>query len=104
MTRPEVIFLDEPFSELDFFTAENLRNTLLDLWKETGSTIIMVSHYIDEAVHMADRIEVFSDRPSKIIASIADDLPRPRDYRSAPFFAKVDEVLSHFRAPGRDGV
>jgi ABC-type nitrate/sulfonate/bicarbonate transport system ATPase subunit len=97
-SRPEVIFLDEPFSELDFFTAETLRNTLLDLWKETGSTVVMVSHYIDEAVHLADRIEVFSDRPSKIIASIKDELPRPRDYRSGPFFAKVDEVLHHFQA------
>lgn len=100
VTRPEVIFLDEPFSELDFFTAESLRNTLLDLWKETGCTIVMVSHYIDEAVHLSDRIEVFSDRPSKIIASIKDELPRPRDYRSGPFFAKVDEVLAHFAPRG----
>lgn len=94
--RPEIIFLDEPFSELDFFTAENLRNLILSIWKEKGSTVVMVSHYIDEAVHMADRIEIFSDRPSKIVASVKNDLSRPRDYRSAPFFAKVDEVLKHF--------
>ena len=96
VTNPEVIFLDEPFSELDFFTAENLRTILLNLWKETGSTVVMVSHYIDETVHLSDRIAIFSDRPGKIVATVVDDLPRPRDYRSTSFFAKVDEVLGHF--------
>ncbi|MFI5205728.1 MAG: ABC transporter ATP-binding protein, partial [Candidatus Paceibacterales bacterium] len=56
VTEPSIIFLDEPFSELDFFTAKDLRLTLLKLWKDRGATIVMVSHYIDEAVELADRI------------------------------------------------
>ena len=96
VTKPEVIFLDEPFSELDFFTAKNLREILIDLWQETGSTVVMVSHYIEEAVSLADRIAVFSDRPSKIISIIKNDLNRPRDHRSKEFFDKTDEILGHF--------
>lgn len=97
VTEPDIIFLDEPFSELDFFTAESLRKALLDLWRERGATIVMVSHYIDEAVLLADRIAVFSDRPGTIVEVLKDELPRPRDNRSAPFYTLEDEVLSKFK-------
>ncbi|MES2315537.1 MAG: ABC transporter ATP-binding protein [Patescibacteria group bacterium] len=97
VTEPDIIFLDEPFSELDFFTAESLRKALLDLWQLRGATIVMVSHYIDEAVELADRIAVFSDRPGTILEIVKNELPRPRDARSAPFFALEDEVLSKFK-------
>ncbi len=97
VSKPEVIFLDEPFSELDFITAGNLRQILLDLWEKQGTTVVMVSHYIDEAVALADHIAVFSDRPGYIKTMIKNDLPRPRDHRSTEFFAKEDEVSSHFK-------
>ncbi len=97
VTEPDIIFLDEPFSELDFFTAESLRSALLDLWKLKGATIVMVSHYIDEAIELADRVAVFSDRPGTILEVVKNDLPRPRDHRSDSFFAMEDEVLSKFR-------
>ena len=58
----------------------------------------MVSHYIDEAVALADRIIVFSERPSKIVGIIENALPRPRDERSAEFFALEDSVRAFFRA------
>lgn len=96
ITRPEIVFLDEPFSELDFFTAKNLRDLLLDMWKENNTTVVMVSHYVDEAVALADRIVVFSDRPSKVVKIITNNLPRPRRDRSAEFFATEDEVLACF--------
>lgn len=97
VTEPDIIFLDEPFSELDFFTAESLRRTLLDLWQLKGATIVMVSHYIDEAIELADRVVVFSDRPGTIVEIVKNELARPRDHRSAPFFALEDEVLSKFK-------
>ena len=97
VTGPKIIFLDEPFSELDFFTAESLRKLLLDIWQEYKITIVMVSHYIDEAIELADRIAVFSPRPGTILEIVKDDLPRPRDSRSATFFALEDEVLSKFK-------
>jgi NitT/TauT family transport system ATP-binding protein len=97
VTEPKIIFLDEPFSELDFFTAQSLRQALLDMWHERKVTIVIVSHYIDEAVALADRIAVFSDRPGTILEVVKDELPRPRDHRSAPFFALEDDVLSKFK-------
>ena len=97
VSKPSVIFLDEPFSELDFFTATTLRNILLDLWKAEGTTVVMVSHYIDEAVMLADRIAIFSDRPSSIKAVVKNELPRPRNPRSEEFFKLEDEILAHFK-------
>ncbi|MGH7249538.1 MAG: ABC transporter ATP-binding protein [Minisyncoccia bacterium] len=97
VTEPDIIFLDEPFSELDFFTAESLRKILTDLWQAKRATIIMVSHYIDEAIDLADRVAVFSDRPGTIIDIVKNELPRPRDQRSLPFFTMEDEVLSKFK-------
>jgi NitT/TauT family transport system ATP-binding protein len=97
VTDPEIIFLDEPFSELDFFTSESLRKALLDLWEDRKATIVMVSHYIDEAIELADRVAVFSDRPGTIVEIVKNELARPRDHRSAAFFALEDEVLSKFQ-------
>lgn len=96
VAKPDIIFLDEPFSELDFFTAESLRNELLTLWRERGATVVMVSHYIDEAVALADRIAVFSDRPGSIIKIIENTLARPRNRRTPEFFALEDSIMDHF--------
>ncbi len=98
VTKPDIIFLDEPFSELDFFTAESLRDLLLEMWQEHGTTVVMVSHYIDEAVALADRIAVFSNRPSTITHILRNELPRPRNHRSPEFFAKEDEIIKCFEA------
>ncbi len=97
VTDPKIIFLDEPFSELDFFTARSLHEALLDMWKERKVTIVMVSHYLEEAVLLADRVAVFRDRPGTILDIVKNELPRPRDARSAPFFALEDEILGKFR-------
>jgi NitT/TauT family transport system ATP-binding protein len=96
VSKPDVIFLDEPFSELDFFTATSLRQVLVELRAASNATVIMVSHYIDEAVMLADRIAVFADRPSHIKSVIINHLARPRNPRSDAFYALEDEVLSHF--------
>lgn len=92
ITEPKLIFLDEPFSELDFFTAKELRQELLELWRERKTTVIMVSHNITETVEMADRIGVLSSRPGSIIKTIHNPLPRPRNSRTEEFFAIEDEL------------
>jgi ABC-type nitrate/sulfonate/bicarbonate transport system ATPase subunit len=97
ISKPDVIFLDEPFSELDFNTADNLRQILLELWKEEQTTVVMVSHYVDEAVTLADRIALFSNRPSTIKKIITNEITRPRVARSIEIFALEDEVKAHFR-------
>jgi NitT/TauT family transport system ATP-binding protein len=97
-TRPAVVFLDEPFSELDFYTAKSLRAELLSFKEENHATIVMVSHYIEEAASLADRIIVFSGRPGTIAGTIVNDAPRPRRERTPAFFAVEDKIRSLFSA------
>jgi ABC-type nitrate/sulfonate/bicarbonate transport system ATPase subunit len=89
---PEVLMLDEPFSALDTFTAEELRHDLLSIWQKTDTTFIMVTHLPSEAVELADRIVVFSARPGRVIEDTKVDLSRPRNLRSAPFYKLVDRL------------
>ena len=76
--EPEVLLLDEPFGALDAITRETMQNELLALWEATQKTVLMVTHQIDEAVLLSDRVIVFSARPAQIIDEIAVNLPRPR--------------------------
>jgi sulfonate transport system ATP-binding protein len=87
--RPEVLLLDEPFSALDAFTRADLQDHLLDLWADAKPTLVMVTHDVDEAIVLADRIVVLRPHPGRVYEQIACDLPRPRDRQSAAFdFAK----------------
>jgi len=83
--RPEVLLLDEPFSALDAFTRTDLQDHLLDLWSEERPTLILVTHDVEEAIVLADRILVMKPRPGAIYDEIIADLPRPRDRQSAGF-------------------
>lgn len=94
VNEPQVIFLDEPFSELDSFTADELRRALLAMWQERHPTIIMVTHIAAEAVELADRIAVFTPAPGTVEHIVADPLPRPRNRRSTDFFALEDKLMN----------
>jgi sulfonate transport system ATP-binding protein len=94
VTRPEVLLLDEPFSALDAFTRVDLQDHLLDLWADSKPTLVVVTHDVDEAVVLADRIMVMRPRPGRIFAEIEADLPRPRDRQSAAYDAVKRRVLS----------
>jgi sulfonate transport system ATP-binding protein len=83
--HPGVLLLDEPFSALDPFTRVSLHDLLLDLWRELRPTILMVTHDIEEAVVLADRIVVMRPHPGRVQEAMSVDLPRPRD-RLAPGF------------------
>jgi sulfonate transport system ATP-binding protein len=83
--RPEVLLLDEPFSALDAFTRTDLQDHLLDLWSDLRPTLVLVTHDVEEAIVLADRILVMRPRPGMIFDEIVDDLPRPRDRQSAAF-------------------
>lgn len=95
--EPSLLLMDEPFSSLDVLTSINLRNELLDIWSDRDNvvnTMVMVSHNIEEAIELSDRILVLSNRPGKIVGDIKIDLPRPRKKRDPRFLEYVDRVFS----------
>lgn len=97
---PQLLFMDEPFGALDEITRENLNLELLRLWRETGKTIIFVTHSIPEAVFLSTRIVVMTPRPGKIETVIPVNLPQPRTFetRELPeFFQIATEVREALR-------
>jgi sulfonate transport system ATP-binding protein len=86
--QPEVLLLDEPFSALDAFTRRDLQDHLLDMWADSRPTLILVTHDVDEAVVLADRVLVMRPRPGRLFEQIDVNLARPRD-RSSPLFDGV---------------
>ena len=85
---PKVLLMDEPFGALDAQTRNVMQRELLEIWEETQKTVIFVTHSVDEAVFLADRIVILSPRPGKIEEVISVDLPRMRD-RTAHEFAEM---------------
>ena len=113
VVNPSLLLMDEPFSALDVLTAETLRTDLLDLWSEGRmpiKSILIVTHNIEEAVLLCDRILVFSSNPGRVVAEIKVDLPQPRDRLDPPFRALVDDIYARMTArqvstqPARDGL
>jgi sulfonate transport system ATP-binding protein len=83
--RPGILLLDEPFSALDPFTRANQHGLVLDLWRELRPTILMVTHDIDEAVFLADRLVIMRPRPGRVHETMTVDPPRPRDRLASAF-------------------
>jgi NitT/TauT family transport system ATP-binding protein len=77
--KPEVLLMDEPFGSLDALTRIELEDTLVRLWETLGTTILFVTHDIEEAVYLSDRIYVLSRRPARVIEELDVKLPRPRN-------------------------
>jgi NitT/TauT family transport system ATP-binding protein len=88
-----VVLMDEPFGALDAMTRERLQDELLGLWARTGLTIVFVTHAIEEAIFLADRVVVMSPGPGRIVRDVHVDLPRPRDV-SSPEFNELRRELS----------
>ena len=102
VVEPEVLFMDEPFSALDVLTAENLRSELLELWaNKTMPTkaVFLVTHNIEEAVLLADRIIVLGRNPGHIRTDFRVQLPQPRDRKSEPFTQLVDYIYKVLTKP-----
>ncbi len=92
---PELLFMDEPFSQVDALTAESLRAEVIDIWAAVDrnpSSILMVSHDIKEVAFMADRIVVMGANPGVVRTVVENRLPRPRDYRSPELLQLVDQL------------
>ena len=100
--EPEILFMDEPFSALDVLTAENLRGELMELWlgkKIPTRSIFLVTHNIEEAALLADRILVLGRNPARIRADFRIPLKQPRDRNSAEFLVYVDYIYKLMTQP-----
>ncbi len=86
--EPEILLMDEPFAAVDAQTRNRMQEELLKIWKETEKTILLVTHNVEEAVFLADRVMVLSNRPAKVVDLVDIDLPRPRD-RTDPEFVRI---------------
>ena len=97
VARPEILLLDEPLGALDALTRTYLQEELLRIWENIRITTIMVTHDVEEAVYLSDRIVVLDPRPGRIRTVVDVDLPRPRARGSADFAAVKDSVLGELR-------
>ena len=92
---PEILLMDEPFSSLDAQTREIMQTELMRIWEEGRKTVLFVTHQIDEAVFLSDRVLVFARRPGRLLESVAIELSRPRPLaikRTAEFVRYVDHI------------
>jgi NitT/TauT family transport system ATP-binding protein len=95
--QPKVLLMDEPFASLDFQTRVKMQSFLLDVWDVSKASVLFVTHYIDEAIALADRVVVLTARPGRIKAIVSIDLPRPRDLTSPALLALRVELTSLLR-------
>jgi NitT/TauT family transport system ATP-binding protein len=93
---PRIILMDEPFSALDLTTRRRMRAEIIEIWRETGKTIIFVTHEVDEAIELADRIVVLSNKPTTVRAVLPITEPRPRDVRRSPELRAIHQKLAEY--------
>ena len=101
INHPKVLLLDEPLGALDAFTRMRMQDEVLSLWENRRTTILLVTHDIDEAIYMSDRILIMTQAPGRIDREINIDLARPRDRTSDSFLRFRSEILEHLHFAGK---
>lgn len=97
--QPALLLMDEPFSSLDSITRQILQDELLRIWRETGTSILLVTHDLDEAVYLADRVILLDGKPARVAQDLTIDLSRPRR-REAPAFGDNVRVIRDAMSAG----
>jgi ABC-type nitrate/sulfonate/bicarbonate transport system ATPase subunit len=100
INHPKVLLLDEPLGALDAFTRMRMQDEVLRLWEARGTTILLVTHDIDEAIYMSDRIVIMTPRPGRIDRIMTVDLARPRQRTSAEFLRLRGDILELLHLAG----
>ncbi|HEY1610974.1 MAG TPA: ABC transporter ATP-binding protein [Paraburkholderia sp.] len=96
VNRPRVLLLDEPFGALDALTRARLQNELQRIWERERITMILVTHDVDEAIYLGDRVVTMAPRPGRVKRIAHVDLPRPRERSDARFVALREQILADF--------
>ena len=91
--NPDLLLMDEPYGQMDIKLRFYLEDEVLRLWKETGATVLFITHNIEEAVYLAERVLILSNKPTTIKEDLKVDLPRPRDVTS-PEFIKLRQYIT----------
>jgi NitT/TauT family transport system ATP-binding protein len=94
VNEPSLLLLDEPLGQLDALTRVTMQRELVRLWEAGGFTALLVTHDVDEALYLADRVLVLSARPGRVIGEVGVDVPRPRHHADARFQALRTQVLT----------
>jgi len=103
LTERDIIALDEPFGALDAHPRRRMQAWLADVHRQMGRTVLMITHDVEEALVLADRVVVLGPRPARVVYTTDVDLPRPRDILSAAFAAYKGAVLAHLGLGNPDG-
>lgn len=101
INHPKVLLLDEPLGALDAFTRMRMQDEVLRLWENRRTTMLLVTHDIDEAIYMGDRILIMTPAPGRIDRKIDINLPRPRDRTSESFLRLRSQILEHLHLAGK---
>lgn len=101
INHPKILLLDEPLGALDAFTRMRMQDEVLRLWQARGTTMLLVTHDIDEAIYMSDRIIIMTPRPGRIERTITVDLARPRQRDHADFLRLRSDILNYLHFAGK---
>ena len=101
INHPKILLLDEPLGALDAFTRMRMQDEVLRLWENRRTTMLLVTHDIDEAIYMSDRILIMTQRPGRIDREIEISLSRPRDRTGDSFLRLRSEILAHLHLAGK---
>jgi NitT/TauT family transport system ATP-binding protein len=101
--EPRVLLMDEPFGALDAITKGSLHDQLLDVQAKTGATIVFITHDVEEAVYLSDRVMVIHGSPGRIVHEVRTELPRPRDQIATRDLSRYHEVRHELAQVLRDG-
>lgn len=93
-TQPELLLMDEPYGQLDLMLKYKLEDELIKLWERTGTTVIFITHNIEEAVYLSDKIMILTNKPTSIKVTLDNHLPRPRNVTDPDFIELRNKVTS----------
>ena len=95
--QPDLLLMDEPYGQMDIKLRFYLEDEVIRLWKETGTTVVFITHNIEEAVYLAERVLILTNKPAKIKEEVVVDLPRPRDIASPDFIRTRNYITDQIK-------